>query len=255
MALYKTQGIVVGRRALGESDRLVDFYTRDHGRVRGVAKSARRPRSRFGSALELFTLGELVFFDTGRSELVRVDHFDIVHPFVRVREHLERLGQGAWVVECLTRLTADRDPQPALFGLVLRSLRALEGGARPQRVASCFGLRAVDLLGHRPRIDRCIDCGRLYPFPGAGLDVLAGGLLCADCGRGAGALDLSGAAVGLLKRLRTLGWDESIRLPLAPDLDAELAATVEGVMGRLIGSLPRASRFLAQTRREITARS
>ena len=255
MALHKTQGIVVGRRALGESDRLVEFYTRDHGRVRGVAKSARRPRSRFGSALELFTLGELVFFDTGRSELVRVDHFDIVHPFVRVHEHLERLGQGAWVVECLTRLTADRDPQPALFGLVLRSLRALEGGARPQRVASCFGLRAVDLLGHRPRIDRCIDCGRLYPFPGAGLDVLAGGLLCADCGRGADALDLSGAAVGLLKRLRTLGWDESIRLPLAPDLDAELAATVEGVMGRLIGSLPRASRFLAQTRREITARS
>jgi DNA repair protein RecO (recombination protein O) len=223
--------------------------------VRGVAKSARRPRSRFGSALELFTLGELVFFDTGRSELVRVDHFDIVHSFVRVREHLERLGQGAWVVECLTRLTADRDPQPALFGLVLRSLRALEGGARSQRVASCFGLRAVDLLGHRPRIDRCIDCGRLYPFPGAGLDVLAGGLLCADCGRGADALDLSGAAVGLLKRLRMLGWDESIRLPLVPDLDAELAATVEGVMGRLIGSLPRASRFLAQTRREITARS
>jgi DNA repair protein RecO (recombination protein O) len=255
MALSKTQGIVIGRRALGESDRLVDFYTRDHGRVRGVAKSARRPRSRFGSALELFTLGELVFFDTGRSELVRVDHFDIVHPFLRVREHLERLGQGAWVVECLTRLTADRDPQPALFGLVLRSLRALEGGARPQRVANCFGLRAVDFLGHRPRIDRCIDCGRVYPFPGAGLDVLAGGLLCATCGTGADALDLSGAAVGLLKRLRTLGWDESIRLPLAPDLDAELAATVEGVMGRLIGSLPRASRFLAQTRRDITARS
>jgi len=255
MALHKTQGIVIGRRALGESDRLVEFYTRDHGRVRGVAKSARRTRSRFGSALELFTLGELVFFDTGRSELVRVDHFDIVHPFLRVREHLERLGQGAWVVECLTRLTADRDPQPALFGLVLRSLRALEGGARPQRVATCFGLRAVDLLGHRPRIDRCVDCGRLYPFPGAGLDVLAGGLLCADCGPGADALTLSGGAVGLLKRLRTLGWDEGIRLPLAAALDAELAATVEGVMGRLIGSLPRASRFLAQTRREITARS
>jgi len=178
-----------------------------------------------------------------------------VHPFLRVREHLERLGQGAWVVECLTRLTADRDPQPALFGLVLRSLRALESGARPQRVATCFGLRAVDLLGHRPRIDRCVDCGRAYPFPGAGLDVLAGGLLCADCGPGADALDLSGAAVGLLKRLRTLGWDEGLRLPLAADLDAELAATVEGLMGRLIGSLPRASRFLAQTRREITARS
>ena len=51
MALYRTQGIVIGRRALGESDRLVDFYTRDHGRLRGVAKSARRTRSRFGSEI------------------------------------------------------------------------------------------------------------------------------------------------------------------------------------------------------------
>ena len=251
MSLHKTQGIVMGRRALGESDRIVEFYTRDHGRLRGVAKSARRTRSRFGSALELFTLGELVFFDTGRRELVRVDHFDIVHPFVRVREHLERLGQGAWVVECLTRLTADRDPQPALFGLALRSLRALDAGARPQRVATCFALRAVDLLGHRPRIDRCVDCGRPYPFPGASLDVGAGGLLCAGCGPGSDALDLSGAAVGLLKRLRALGWEEGIRLPLASDLDVELTATVEGMMGRLIGSLPRSSRFLAQTRRSL----
>ena len=226
MALYKTQGIVIGRRTLGESDRLVDFYTRDHGRVRGVAKSARRTRSRFGSALELFTLGELVFFDTGRSELVRVDHFDIVHPFVRVREHLERLGQGAWVVECLTRLTPDRDSQPALFGLTLRSLRALDAGARPQRVASCFALRAVDLLGHRPRIDRC----------GAGVD----------------ALPLSGAAVGLLKRLRAIAWEEGLRLPLAAGLDAELAAMLEGAMTRLMGHLPRSSRFLAQTRRSLS---
>jgi DNA repair protein RecO (recombination protein O) len=249
MSLHQTQGIVIGRRALGESDRLVDFFTRDHGRVRGVAKSARRTRSRFGSALELFTLGELVFFDTGRSELVRVDHFDIVHSFLRVREHLERLGRGAWVVECLTRLTADRDPQPALFGLTLRSLRALETGARPQRVSTCFALRAVDLLGHRPRLDRCADCGRSYPFPGAWLDVVAGGLLCSGCGPGSDAIDVSGGTVGLLKRLRTLGWEEGIRLPLAPDLDGELSAAVEGMVVRLMGSPPRSARFLAQTRR------
>ena len=108
---------------MGEQDRLVEFYTRDHGKVRGVAKSARRPRSRFVAALEPFTLGELVFFYTGRSELVRVDHFDIVHSFVRVRENLERLGRGAWMCESLTRLSADRDPHPALFGLLVRSLR------------------------------------------------------------------------------------------------------------------------------------
>ena len=196
MALHKTRAVVIGRRAFGESDRLVDFYTREYGKVRGIARAARRPRSRFGSALELFTLGEMVFFDSGRSELVQVDHFDIVRPFVRVREHLERLGQGAWAVEMVARLSADRDPHPALFALLVRALAALELTRRPARVSVCFGLRAVDLLGHRPRLDRCVACGRPAPFPDAALDVTAGGLVCAGCRPGADAMPLSGGAPG-----------------------------------------------------------
>lgn len=253
MALYKTQGVVIGRRALGESDRLVDFYTRDFGKVRGVAKSARRPRSRFGSALELFTLGEMVFFDTGRSELVRVDHFDILHPFVGVREHLERLAQGAWALECVTRLSADRDPHPALFGLLVRTLRALERSAHPVRISVCFALRAVDLLGHRPRIDRCAGCGRAYPFTPAALDVTAGGLICGNCRAGADAIVLSGAVVGTLKRLRGLRWEEALRLPLAPSLDHELSHVVEQLIARLIGQPSRPARFLDQVRRSLAS--
>jgi len=249
MALHKTRAVVIGRRAFGESDRLVDFYTHDHGKVRGIARRARRPRSRFGSALELFTLGEMVFFDTGRSELVSVDHFDIVRSFVGVREHLERLGQGAWAVEVVSRLCADRDPQPALFALLVRTLEAMESTRRPARVAVCFGLRAVDLLGHRPRIDRCVSCGRLHPFPDAALDMVAGGLVCTACRPGADAIPLSGGLVGTLKRLRMLAWEEALRLPLAADLDDELATVLEGLLARLMGRYPLSSRFLAQTRR------
>ncbi len=252
MAIHKTPAIVIGRRELGESDRLVDFYTLEFGKLRGVAKAARRVRSRFGSALELFTLGELVFFDTGRSELVRVDHFDIVTPFVGLREHLERLGQGAWAIECVARLSADRDPHPALFRLLVRDLRALEGSGRPAWISVCFALRAVDLLGHRPRIDRCLACGRAYPFAEAVLDIALGGLVCALCAPGADALPVSGAVVGVLTRLRGLRWDEALRLTLAPSLDREMGALVEGLIARLVGQPARASRFLGQVRRSLS---
>jgi DNA repair protein RecO (recombination protein O) len=252
MALCKTRAVVIGRRPFGESGRLVDFYTRDDGKLRGIARSARRPRSRFGSALELFTLGEMVFFDTGRSELVQVDHFDIVRPFVGVREHLERLGQGAWTVEVIARLSADRDPHPALFGLLVRTLAALESARRPTRVAVCFGLRAVDLLGHRPRLDRCVACGRPVPFPDAALDVAAGGLVCAGCRPGADSIPLSGGLIGTLTRLRALSWEEALRLRLAAELDAELSAVLEGLVARLIGRYPLSSRFVAQTRRALS---
>lgn len=241
--------MVTGRRALGESDRLVEFYTREFGKVRGVAKSARRPRSRFGAALEPLTLGDLVFFDTGRSELVRVDHFDIVHSFVKVREHLERLGRGAWAAECLSRLSAERDPNAALFGLLVRSLRALEAGIRPGRVTACFGLRAVDLLGYRPRLDRCVQCSRAYPFRDAALDVEAGGLVCGSCAPGARAIRVSEGAVSVVARLRRVAWEEALRMPLAPALDEELTLLMEALAVRLVGQVPRAMRFLVQTER------
>jgi DNA repair protein RecO (recombination protein O) len=249
MGLFRTRAVVVSRRALGEQDRLVEFYTRDHGKVRGVAKSARRPRSRFVAALEPLSLGELVFFDNTRSELVRVDHFDVVRPFIAVREDLGRLGRGAWMCESLSRLSADRDPHPALFGLLVRSLRGLEGEAAPDRVAVCFAARALDLLGHRPRLDRCVECGRAFPFPGASLDPDAGGIVCAGCGAAEGALPLSGAAVSALARLRALRWEEALGAGLRPDVEAELGAALDGVVTRLIGAAPRTLRFIGQTRR------
>src|SRR5258706_2445565 len=120
MALRKSNAMVIGSFPLGESDRVVTFYSRDHGKIRGVAKAARRPRSRFTGALELFTLGELVFFDTGKSDLVRIDHFDVLHPLARLRDDLDRLGHASWIVECVGRLTADRDPHVGLFALLAR---------------------------------------------------------------------------------------------------------------------------------------
>jgi len=136
MGLGRSSAVVIGSFPLGESDRVVTFYTRDFGKVRGVAKASRRIRSRFSGALELFTLGELVFFDGGRSELVQVDHFDIVRSFAHLREDLERLGRAAWIVECVSRLTAENDRHAALYGLLVRSLRALEGPTPPARGAS-----------------------------------------------------------------------------------------------------------------------
>ena len=247
MGLGKSAAVVIGSFDLGESDRVVTFYAREHGKVRGVAKASRRMRSRFGGALELFTLGELVFFDTGRSDLVRVDHFDVVEPFAALRGDLERLGQGSWIVECVGRLTAERDPHAALYGLLTRALGALAAAARPARVAVCFGVRCLDVLGHRPRLDRCAECGRPYPFPRPALD--EGGVVCERCaGQAAGATAISPAAVAALGRLRAARWDEALVLPLGR-LENELRAALEAHMTRLIGHPTRTAKFLREVRR------
>ncbi len=212
MALGKSAAVVIGSFPLGESDRVVTFYSRDFGKIRGVAKASRRIRSRFAGALELFTLGEMVFFDTGRSELVRIDHFDILHPFDRVRRDLERLGQASWIVECVARLTAEHDRHVALYALLVRSLRALEGPVRPARVAVCFGVRALETLGHRPRLDACTVCGRAYPFPRPALG--AGGVVCEACAReDAWMVTARPATLAAFEWLRSERWEEALVMP------------------------------------------
>ena len=251
MALSKSTAVVIGGFPLGESDRIVTFFSRDFGKVRGVARAARRMRSRFGSALELLTLGELIFFDTGRSELVQVDHFDIVHPFEGVRGDLERLGQAAWMAECVARLTADRDPNATVYGLLVRALRSIEAGDPPGRAATTFGLRCVDALGHRLRIDACVGCGRRGVPAGASvaIDVEGGGVTCAACApRTRGAIRVDAPCLGALKRLRAMSWSEAMAVPLGRAED-QVREIVDLHVARLAGQPVRSSRFLREIER------
>jgi DNA repair protein RecO (recombination protein O) len=248
MAIERSEALVVGRFPLGESDRVVTFFTRRFGKVRGVARAARRVRSRFGASLEPFTVGELVFFDSGRSDLVQVDHFDIVRPFDALRSDLDRLGHAAWMVECATRLTADRDPHPVLYALLLRALATLESGGRPERVAVLFGLHSIDLLGHRLRIDACVTCGRprLLNADTVSFDPEAGGTVCPACARTVGRLvTMSAGTLHALHRLRALGWAEAATVALGEG-ERELRALVEAQVNGLIGQSTRASRFIRQ---------
>jgi DNA repair protein RecO (recombination protein O) len=246
MALGKTLAVVIGSFALGESDRAVTFFSRDFGKVRGVAKAARRPRSRFAGALELFTVGQLVFFDTGRSDLVRIDHFDVLHPLARLREDLVRIGHASWMIESVGRLTAERDPHVGLYALLVRSLRSMERGAAG-RVAVCFVTRCVDAIGHRPRLDGCVECGRRLPFARARLG--DGGLVCDACAHGLpGLVPISPAAIAALERLRTASWEEALGASLGRT-EGELKVVLEAYLTRLIGHPPRATKFLREVRR------
>jgi DNA repair protein RecO (recombination protein O) len=250
MALGKAAAVVIGSFPLGESDRIVTFFSRERGKIRGVAKAARRMKSRFTGALELLTVGQLMFFDTGRSDLVRIDHFDVVHPFAGVREDLERLGQAAWMAECVGRLTADRDPNPAVYGLLLRALKSVELGIPSRRVAVVFGFRCVEALGHRLRLDGCVACGRRRPAERGrvAMDVDAGGVVCEACAAGVDLPHVDAGSLAVVRRLRSLSWEEATGSPQGR-AEHELRELLERQVGGLIGQPTRASRFVREVER------
>jgi DNA repair protein RecO (recombination protein O) len=246
MPLLRGEAIVLHTRDLGETDRLVTLYTRDHGKLTAVARGARRIRSRFAGALELFTWGDLVGFEREGRNLVQLDHFDIRRPFRRLREDLDRLGQGARMVEAVTRLTDERDPQPASFGLLLRGLRALESGP-PTRVHLAFALRLLDLLGHRPQLDRCSACGRRVATDGLAFDPGEGTVRCGSCGPGGG-LAMAPTVAAALRGLQAASWEARLTARIALGVEVDAAALLDRYLSVLIGAPLRVPRFLAQAR-------
>jgi DNA repair protein RecO (recombination protein O) len=250
MALIRTQGIVLRTRDLGEYDRLVTLFTRDLGRVTGVARGARRLRSRFGAALELFTWGDAVGFEREGRELIRLDHFDIRRSFRRLREDLDRLGHGARMVEAIMMLTGERDSHPACFSLLLRGLRVLEVSP-PARVQLAFTLRALDLLGHRPRFDGCVGCRRPVGTMAVAFEPSRGGVLCAACRPASGARPgtgvLSPLVVAVLRGLQRATWETALRARIAAPVEREAAQVLDGYVVVLSGGPLKTPRFLAQT--------
>jgi len=148
----------------------------------------------------------------------------------------------------VARTTGERDRQPALYGLLVRALRAMEETTRPPRVAACFGVRCLDLLGHRPRLDRCIECGRAYPFPRPALD--EGGVVCEACSRrpGVGAVPMSPATLAAFDRLRAVRWEEGVATPIGR-AGPELRSLLDTQLARVIGQPTRSGRFLREMKR------
>jgi DNA repair protein RecO len=150
------------------------------------------------------------------------------------------------MIEAVARLTAERDAQPLCFALLLRGLRALDAGASPARVQLAFALRLLDLLGHRPRLDRCGRCGRPVGTEGVGFDATEGHVACERC-RGAGA-PLAPAVAAALRGLQTASWEARLGARLAPAVEQAAAAVLDDYLATLIGAPLRAPRFLARTR-------
>src|SRR5207244_2898562 len=95
-AVESALGIVVGGLDYGESDRIVTFLTRDHGRLKGIARGAKRSRKRFGAALELFCKVEVQFVERAGADLARLESCDLVEAYAGIRGDLDALAAATY---------------------------------------------------------------------------------------------------------------------------------------------------------------
>jgi DNA repair protein RecO (recombination protein O) len=177
MPVKQSEAIILRTYPLREADLLVTFFTRAEGKVKGVAKSAKRSQKRFGGALEPLTCVRAQWEDRAGSELARLDSCDVLLSPLSEPIDYARCVALAHVGEMLDELMPDRETNDGIFRLAWAVLQSLESGAIWMPV-TYFDLWTVRLMGFLPTLDECMECGGSLIGQAAWFHALRDGLVC-----------------------------------------------------------------------------
>ena len=187
MNVVTTEAIVLRSYNLAEADRIVLCFTRSAGLIRGVAKGARRMKSRFGAALEPFTLVRLDFREKENRELVTITSVEIVKSYFNLATDVECMEALGYMAELVSEFAPPHEANEKLYRMVAACLEAL--AALPQTskiVLRYFEIWILRLAGSFPDVSACAVCGTaLTPTQAVFLDFESAGR-CANCSRGVG---------------------------------------------------------------------
>lgn len=188
MPLHRTEAFLLRTYALKEADKICVFFTRDQGKVRGVAHGARKIRSRFGSALEPFTEVALSYFQKEGRELVSISSCDILRShFERGARNVETASAFSYMAELLTEFLPEHEPNERLYRLVQATLEAVEGEEGDlAQILRYFESWLLKLVGFFPDTSYCAVCDEPIKTGESVFLTAEGTPRCVACGGGKG---------------------------------------------------------------------
>ncbi|HSA93760.1 MAG TPA: DNA repair protein RecO [Terriglobales bacterium] len=220
MPLKQSEAIVLRSYPLREADLLVTFFTRAEGKLKGVARSAKKSRRRFGGALEPLTVVRLYYEDRERRDLARVDSCDVLQSPLAEEVDYPRAVALGYVAEVLDELLPERESNDSVFRLSLSVLGHLHSGAVWMPL-TYFDLWMVRLTGLLPDLSTCLKCGARLNGSRAFFHPLADGLMCAADKRLASA-EMSGASRELAAEMFRAPLESFVGVPWPRTKGADL---------------------------------
>ncbi len=124
LRVYKTQGVILARKNVGEADRILSIFTNEYGKLRVIAKGIRKVSSRRSPHLEVFTHVRLIVHH-GKA-LDSITEAETIESFPQIRRDLSRVGIGYYLCEIVDTLLASRQEHRDVFALLLHALRELD---------------------------------------------------------------------------------------------------------------------------------
>ncbi|MFZ1940479.1 MAG: DNA repair protein RecO [Terracidiphilus sp.] len=178
MSVLTSDAVVLRTWPVHEADLIVSLFTRDYGKLRGVAKAALKSRKRFGGALEPMTVARAWFAERPRQELVRLDQLEIVRSPLSAPVDQTRMVVLSFFAEVIDETLPERDPQETVFRLLVSVLEQTTV-EQPWMPLTYFSLWMTRLMGLLPDIGHCIVCGEALHAAEISFSNYADGLFCA----------------------------------------------------------------------------
>ena len=200
MPVRESEAIILRTYPLGEGDRLVSFLSRNEGRLRGVAAGARKPKSRFGAALEPLTYVRVWYYERETRPLARISQCEILESFLGAQKSYNAIAAFGLMAEIAENVLPEHEPSDAMFRLLLATSRAIATTGLIALPITYFTLWTVRLGGWLPSLDRCGACGRDLAGQGAWVNAEGTGVFCRDC-RPGGSRAISAEALAAARRM------------------------------------------------------
>jgi DNA repair protein RecO (recombination protein O) len=191
MPILQSDAIILKTYALGEADRIVAFFSREHGKVRGVANGARRMKNRFGASLEPLAHSRVMFFQKENRDLVRIQSADLLDSPMKLFQDYDRAVCAGHIIELVDRFLPEHEPQDPVYRLIRMTVQALEQGCPIDFAACYFEVWMLRLAGVFPDLFVCSVCGNSQQteaerFLALGLQKM----ICSSCNHGANSVTL-----------------------------------------------------------------
>ncbi|WP_298211781.1 DNA repair protein RecO [Ferrimicrobium sp.] len=228
MKSYPDRAVVIRTWPLGESDRIVTLFTREHGKIRAVAKGVRGAKSRISGLIQPTSELDLLLY--------RGRELDVIQQASLLQAHLARVGVDPgqfgsaleWL-EAIDNLTVDRHPDPVVYELMNRGLRLLADEPAPSLLGALL-MRLLDIEGYAPNLSVCGLCGSAVGVF-VGFDFASSAPRCSGCGgEPVGPAVFVKTASVLAHRVSEVLVDENV--PSGREFEAFAIRLVKEVVGR-----------------------
>lgn len=247
----KTAGFVLKTISYGESDLIVTFYSNDFGKIKGIAKGAKRSRKRFANVFEPFSLTNIIFTRKSRSTLIFINSCDVIEHYRLIREDLEKTLIASYFIDLADQFSPEGKINENIFSLLSDFLHLLNADKASDALVRFFELRFLALSGFEPTLDHCVSCkiplinGNNYFFYPA-----SGGIQCGNCSRleKNNQIISTGTARSLLLG-RNMDTEKIRQFSMSKEMAAEARNILCGFISHILGHEVKSRKVMEQVSR------